>query len=186
MKKTFNLSGASVPAKLIRVQDMGETSLEFGIPAKAGSLSSRMVRMACMLLMLLSVAAVSWAQNTTASISGTVKDEQGEPIEAATVQATNNETGAFYGTSTNRLGVFSLSGLRPGSYTVKVSFVGYTGFSVDNVIISVGKDYEIHPVLKEDTRNLPMVTISAGSTYFNETRTGQTYNVDNASISMLP
>ena len=186
MKKTFNLSGASVPAKLIRVQDMGETSWVFGIPAKAGSLSSRMVRMACMLLMLLSVAAVSWAQNTTASISGTVKDEQGEPIEAATVQATNNETGAFYGTSTNRQGVFSLSGLRPGSYTVKVSFVGYTGFSVDNVIISVGKDYEIHPVLKEDTRNLPMVTISAGSTYFNETRTGQTYNVDKASISMLP
>jgi len=185
MKIKTVVSGIDVPAKLIYAKGVNETSSESGFPASAGSLSSVIIRLACVLLMCLLVSAGVLAQNTTASISGSVKDRYGEPIEAATIQITNNETGAFYGAVSNRYGIFSLSGLKPGKYLVKVSFVGYTGLGFDNVVLSVGKDYNLNVVLEEDTKNLPMVTIMGESTHFNETRTGQAYNINRESMNRL-
>ena len=126
------------------------------------------------------------AQSTTASISGSVKDEYGDPIVAATIQVSNNENGAFYGTVTNRFGIFSLSGLKPGKYLVKVSFVGYSSVGFDNVVLSIGKDYHINVVLKEDTKDIPEVIVRGESTHFNETSTGQSYHVNRESIALLP
>lgn len=179
-------SGTAVPAKLIYAEGVNETSSEFSFSAFAGSFPTVFIRLASLLLMCVMVSSGVFAQNTTASISGSVRDKNGNSIEAATVQVTNNETGAFYGAVTNSYGIFSLSGLKPGNYLVKVSFVGYTGMSFDNVVISVGKDYNINVVLEEDTRNLPTVTIRGESTHFNETRTGQTYNVNREDLGLLP
>lgn len=181
------LSGVIAPAKLICAKGMNETSSEFSFSAFAVSLSlSGLIRFACAFLLCLLVSASALAQNTTASISGSVKDVYGEPIEAATIQVTNNENGAFYGAVTNRFGIFSLSGLKPGKYQVKVSFVGYTDLDFNNVVLSIGKDYNINVVLKEDTKNIPEVTIRGESTHFNETHTGQTYNVNRENIELLP
>ena len=187
MKETTVLSGVSAPAKLIYAKGVNETSHEFSISALAGSFSfARFIRLVCMLFMWLSVTNWASAQNTTASISGSVKDGYGEPIEAATIQVTNTENGAFYGAVTNRFGIFSLSGLKPGKYFVKVSCIGYSGMDYDNVVLSIGKDYSINVVLKEDIRNIPEVIIRGESTHFNETHTGQTYNVNKENIAMLP
>lgn len=181
------LSGVITPAKLICAKGMNEASSELNIAANTGSVSqSRLSRVLCMFVLWLSFSVVSWAQNTTASISGTVKDRNGEPIVAATIQVTSNETGAFYGAVTNRFGVYSLSGLKPGYYLVKVSYVGYVTVGYDNVVLSTGKDYNCDVVLNEDTRNIPEVTVRGESTHFYETRTGQTYNVGKQNIAMLP
>ena len=169
-------------AKLIYAEGVNETSSEFSFSAFA----ARLIRFVCILVMCFLVITGASAQNTTASISGSVKDNYGEPIEAATVQVTNSENGAFYGAVTNRFGIFSLSGLKPGKYLVKVSYVGYTGMDYDNVVVSIGNDYNINVVLKEDTRNIPEVVIRGESTHFNETPTGQTYNINREIITLLP
>ena len=178
------LSGVIAPAKLVCAKGMNKIS-EFIFSAIAGSMSFRLFRFACLLLLLFAWTGAS-AQNTTASISGTVKDSQGEPLQMAAVLVTDNETGAFYGAVTNRYGIFSLSGLKPGKYLVKVSFLGYQEISYDNVILSMGKDYNIDVVLREETLNIPAVTIRGESTHFNETRTGQTYNINRENMSLLP
>ena len=181
--KSF-VSGVIAPAKLVYAKGMNETS-EFSFSALAGSLSSRLIRFVCLFVLLLASVGAS-AQNTTATISGSVKDTEGEPLQAAAVLVTSNETGAFYGTVTNRFGIFSLSGLKPGNYLVKVSFLGYQEVSYDNVTLSLGKDYSLNVVLTEETLSIPTVTIRGESTHFNETRTGQTYNVNREAITMLP
>ena len=178
------VSGVIAPAKLVYAKGMNETS-EFSFSALAGSLSSRLIRFVCLFVLLLASVGAS-AQNTTATISGSVKDTEGEPLQAAAVLVTSSETGAFYGAVTNRHGIFSLSGLKPGKYLVKFSFLGYQDFALDNVILSLGKDYNVNVVLKEETMNIPTVTIRGESTHFNETRTGQTYNVNREAITMLP
>ena len=178
------VSGVIAPAKLVYAKGMNETS-EFSFSALAGSLSSRLIRFVCLFVLLLASVGAS-AQNTTATISGSVKDTEGEPLQAAAVLVTSSETGAFYGAVTNRHGIFSLSGLKPGKYLVKFSFLGYQDFALDNVILSLGKDYNVNVVLKEETMNIPTVTIRGESTHFNETRTGQTYNVNREAIAMLP
>ena len=186
MKIKTVLSGVISPAKLIYAKGVSETSSEFKNPAVAGSLPYGIIRLASVLLMFLLLSSGVWAQNTTASIGGSVKDKYGEPIEVANIFVTSNDNGAIYGAVTNRFGIFSISGLKPGKYQVKVSFVGYTGLSFDNVVLSVGNDYNLNVVLEEDTKNLPMVTIRGESTHFNETRTGQTYNINKENMNLLP
>lgn len=178
------LSGVIAPAKLICAKGVNETS-EFSFSAMAGSMSFRLIRFACLCVLLFASVGAS-AQNTTASISGSVKDSDGEPLQAASVVVTNNETGAFYGAVANKYGIFSLSGLKPGKYLVTVSFLGYQDVAYDNVVLSMGKDYNFNVILKEETRNIPTVTIRGESTHFNETRTGQTYHIGRESMAMLP
>ena len=179
------LSGVIAPAKLICAKGMNEIS-EFSFSAFAGSMSFRLFKFACLFLLWSFAWTEASAQNTTASISGSVKDTEGEPIQAAAVLVTSNETGAFYGAVTNRYGIFSLSGLKPGNYLVKVSFLGYQDIDYDNVILSMGKDYNINVILKEETKSIPAVIIRGESTHFNETRTGQTYNINRESMTLLP
>lgn len=56
------------------------------------------------------------------TISGTVRDERGQPLSAATVQV----QGTQKGTVTNAAGHYSLQNVPAGTYTIQASFVGYT------------------------------------------------------------
>ncbi|MEE4196966.1 MAG: TonB-dependent receptor [Bacteroidales bacterium] len=59
-----------------------------------------------------------YAQQT---ISGVVKNQQGEPLVGANVSI--KET--YRGTATNMNGEFKLSKLKPDSYTIMISYIGY-------------------------------------------------------------
>ncbi|MBP9019234.1 MAG: carboxypeptidase regulatory-like domain-containing protein, partial [Bacteroidales bacterium] len=72
------------------------------------------------------VAIASFAQVTTASISGFVKDAKGEPIAGAVIKATHNPTGTVYYVSTQNNGQYNISGMRIGSqYQIEASCMGY-------------------------------------------------------------
>lgn len=57
----------------------------------------------------------------TASLTGTVRDETNRPLPGATV----NVKDLSKGTTTDAEGNFTLGGLKPGSHTVTVRFIGY-------------------------------------------------------------
>ena len=61
-------------------------------------------------------------------ISGTVVEaDGGQPLEAATVAVwTVRDTTLVTGTVTDERGRFAIPGLRPGAYTLRVSYIGYT------------------------------------------------------------
>src|SRR6266496_2110924 len=102
-------------------------------------------------ILLLASAASSFlfAQVTTSSISGTIKDANGEDLVGATVTATHQPTGTVYRTSSLKNGVFNLVNLIPGGpYTITVSFVGHENFSQDNVTLPLGENTRIDASLK--------------------------------------
>ena len=74
---------------------------------------------------LVAFSSMSYAQGvTTGTITGVVRDST-KTLQGATVKATNASTGAVYGAYTREDGQYTLRGLRPGNYIVRVTFVGY-------------------------------------------------------------
>ena len=67
----------------------------------------------------------AWAQQTTHSISGRVYDEAGEALPSANVSLLLPDGKLRTGATTAKDGSFVLRGITSGSYTLRVSFVGY-------------------------------------------------------------
>lgn len=124
---------------------------------KRKSLLRNSVAWFCM-LMLLSVTSV-YAQEK--SVSGTVKDENGEAIIGANVKLTERSTG----TITDLNGHFKLN--VPAKGTLEISFIGYV---TKKVAITNAATYDI--VLKEDSKTLDEVIVVGYGTQKKATLTG--------------
>jgi hypothetical protein len=88
-------------------------------------------------LILLSIG-LSYAQNGTGTIKGTILDEAGEPLPFVNVtlkQNGNLKTGA----TTDFDGNFKISSIEPGKYDLEVSFVGYQTQKTEGIIIKGDK-----------------------------------------------
>jgi len=66
------------------------------------------------------------------------------------------------GTSTNDEGYFRIYALPIGSYTVKISFIGYQNITFENVQISLGKATNLggQIQLHQQTYNLPQIKVT--------------------------
>ncbi len=69
------------------------------------------------------------AQYDSAQINGTVRDQSGALIPNATVQVQNRDTGLVRQTVTNSAGIYVLSQIPPGSYTITASSPGFSSAS---------------------------------------------------------
>src|SRR4051812_6463304 len=67
----------------------------------------------------LSCAATGIAQESRASIAGTVTDPTGAVVASAKLQLTNVETGVVFPTTTNDVGQYRYLFLNPGSYKLQ-------------------------------------------------------------------
>lgn len=102
---------------------------------------------------LVSFSALSYSQF---SITGVVKNEQGERLDFATVFLINTD----YATSTNQQGEFLLENVPEGTYQLKVTYVGYepyqtTIFLEDNMeydVIMSGSIYQLNKIYINATR----------------------------------
>src|SRR4029077_12766652 len=65
------------------------------------------------------------AQEVTAAITGTVVDSSGAAVKAASVTAKDTERGTVWTAQTNDAGVFNLTRLPVGNYSVRVSAPGF-------------------------------------------------------------
>ncbi|MCY6312173.1 carboxypeptidase-like regulatory domain-containing protein [Bacteroides faecis] len=65
-----------------------------------------MIRFLWLLMMFSCLAAASFGQATTSSMSGRVEDEQNEPLPGTTVIAIHEPSGTRYGTVTNLQGTY--------------------------------------------------------------------------------
>jgi len=77
---------------------------------------------ALLLLVLFCVGTVGSAVGQTGAISGTVTDaSSGETLPGANVQIVGTQRGA----STDASGTFRITGIEPGTYDIRASFIGY-------------------------------------------------------------
>ena len=79
------------------------------------------------------------AQVTTGEITGTVTDSANAVISGATVTATNSATNTQRTATTSGAGVYNLTALPPGTYSLRVEMQGFTSQVRSNIELQVAQ-----------------------------------------------
>ncbi|RKN79917.1 TonB-dependent receptor [Ulvibacterium marinum] len=107
----------------------------------------------------------TFAQETTGSLQGILKDNQNQPIPFSNIVLTDTETNFTYGAISQESGFYRLKNIPPGnSYKVTVSFLGYNTIEEFNLVINLGSATVKDFVLLEESTNLQEVVVIAEST----------------------
>ena len=88
------------------------------------------------------------AQSASATLSGTVMDEDGAVIPGVNIAVISIAQGFERNTTTNSEGIFVVPLLSPGSYTVKAEHKGFSPAEISNVILNVNDQRMIKISLK--------------------------------------
>ncbi len=116
----------------------------------------RMTGLVC--VMLCCITGPVLAQNAT--LSGTVSDaDTGDPLPGANVVVTSGT--AQTGAAATSDGTFSVANIRPGTYAVKVTFIGYQTYSMADVVLSAGETKTLNVTLEVTGIELNPISISA-------------------------
>ena len=89
------------------------------------------------LALILGLSTVAHGQQTTGSIVGTVKDQQGAVVNTATVKATNLDTGYSRSAPANGYGEYRIDYLPVGRYTVEAKALSFERFVQENLALDV-------------------------------------------------
>ena len=146
--------------------------------------SNRLVSLAALLALVCVFATAAVAQTINGNIVGLVTDEQNAAVAGATVTATNVETGFSRTTTTNDEGLYRISGLPVGEYTVKVQGTGF-GAASSVVGVSVGADSKSDFTLKAGAVTADVTVVSAGA-MLDSTQSQVAKTVDQTRILELP
>lgn len=143
------------------------------------------VRIGLVLLAAALVAASAGAQTTTATVLGTVTDQQKARLPGATVTATDVNTGAQSTQESDANGRFRIAALRPGVYELKVELAGFG--------VQVRKDIQLF-VSQEATIDFELlvagvtetVAVTASAPLVETTKSEVSTVVDRRQLDALP
>ena len=145
-----------------------------------------------LLLTILSllVTPILFAQVTTSSITGIVKDEKGSALGGATITAIHTESGTKYTTVTSKDGVFNLPAVRVGGpYQVTVSFVGLKPAIFENITVQLGEAYNINAELNVREQTMENVVVTATTSRARKAaseKTGMSSVINSRQLSTIP
>jgi hypothetical protein len=121
-------------------------------------------RILSLLVIVLALGQLTFAQVTTSSISGIAKAVNGDPLVGATVVATHVPTGTTYRTITRTGGIFDIQNIAPGGpYTLNVTYVGFGEFSRTDIMIPLGERFDITAELSSSSGQLSEVVVASSS-----------------------
>lgn len=128
------------------------------------------------LMIVAGLVPAAWAQQT-GSLAGTVRDTQGGVLPGVTITATSGTT-APRTVVTNEQGLYSLSGLPPGTYVVSFDLTGFTAQRREEVLVQVNRttrvDVEMGVGTLQETVTVsgasPVVDVSSTTTQTNITK----------------
>ncbi|WP_291720248.1 TonB-dependent receptor [Bernardetia sp.] len=135
-----------------------------------------------------SVATGAFAQgSTTASMSGVVKDKNGEELPGATVLAVHTPTGSQFGAVTTLSGNYTILNMNVGGpYTITVQYVGYQDQKKENVYLSLGQKLSLNFDLAEDVETIGEVVITSNAEIIDGEQTGAKTTVSEEQLEVLP
>ena len=120
-----------------------------------------MLKRTIVIAFLFAIPVMIWAQETSSSIGGTVKNDKNEALVGATITATHNPTGSVYRTLARAGGVFNINNMQPGGpYTIVFSFVGLTPETKSDVYLNLGEKGNFNIAMISDAGNLSEVVVA--------------------------
>ena len=137
---------------------------------------------------LLIVGSAGFAQVTTSSISGNVKDNTKVNIFGATVEAIHKPTGTKYYATTNAVGNYGISAVRPGGpYTIKITFVSFKAIVIEDQYAPLGSGINLDVVLEDEASVLKEVVVtSSRNGLISKSRTGASQQFSKREINAVP
>ena len=123
---------------------------------------------------------------TTGNISGTVVDENNEPLIGATVVANHTPTGTMYGTITDVSGNYRFANIKVGGpYTLEISYVGYQDINQSDVYVGLGQHIRIDYIMQSSNVALDVVTVTGTATNAGQ-GSGASTQIRTEDIEMMP
>jgi hypothetical protein len=125
------------------------------------------VRAVLLFVFLLFPFAFASAQNATATVSGTVEDQNGAVVPGVSITIQNKATSLERQATTNDAGYFTIPLLSPGTYTITARHDGFTTAEIRNVVLNVGDQKAFQVQLKTGNVN-ETVNVTAETPLINE------------------
>lgn len=140
------------------------------------------------LLLLAAVAGCvpGFAQTPTGSITGTVVDAQGLPIDGADVTLTNQQTNYTYHATTSSTGAYQFSSIDYGVFTVSVKKEGFRSGVVQNIKLDAATSFTVAPIKMEVGAATESITVEAAPQTVNTTNAELTGTTEKKQIDDLP
>src|SRR5260221_9263866 len=149
-----------------------------------GPMHRAVLRSLVILVIVFSSASTGFAQITAATMSGTIKDETGGVLPGADVVAKNLDTGLSRSTVSNADGGFTLAGLPPGRYEVRVALQGFAT-NAQTVELAVAQQAGLTVTLKVGATE-ESVTVTAGAVLVDTQSSALSALVPEKTIEELP
>ncbi len=139
-----------------------------------------MVRSVVILLLLGLFVQLGFGQNAT--VKGVVKDkETGETLIGATVFI----LGTYKGASTDIDGKFTIKDIKPGDYTVKVSYIGYTDLMINGVRLKEGEVKTIDAKIQTRSTTIQEVVILGDKSMINLEKASSEVSINKEDIEQM-
>lgn len=139
----------------------------------------------CVLALILGLSIVALGQQTTGSIVGTVKDQQGAVVNMATVKATNVDTGFSRLASANGYGEYRIDYLPVGKYKVEGTAPSFERFVQENIALNVDETLTVEITLTVGAQT-QTVTVTEAPPLVNTTDAVLGRTIEPAEIIGLP
>ncbi|MBN8681615.1 MAG: TonB-dependent receptor [Chitinophagales bacterium] len=116
-----------------------------------------MIRLVTFLLLLSGIVSQTAFAQSSSVLLGSVRDKNtAEPLIGATVSVQNTSVGA----TTDAEGNFRIGGLKPGSYNITASYLGYNPDTRFNVVLTVGNAAQLNFELEAAGTTLDEVVVA--------------------------
>src|SRR6202521_3443718 len=129
------------------------------------------------LIGLLLSCAAAWAQST-AQISGTVKDQTGAIVPGVEVSATQTETGLKRSVTTDATGSYLLPSLPVGPYRLEATSASFRTYVQTGIVLRVDDNQVINPALSVGQVS-EQVAVEANAAQVETRNTGVSQVMDN-------
>ncbi len=125
------------------------------------------------------------AQVLYGSIVGTVTDSSGSVVPDAMVKATHTQTNEMRTATTNESGVYTLSTVPAGTYTISISKPGFGEYKATNIVLTINATARVDASLTIGAQT-QTVTVSAETAELETDRIDVHGNVSSEELEELP